>query len=56
MGLSGLSRRADALLGKHRYLCGDSITLSDIRFAVTLVRFDMVYFVHFKCSKKMIRE
>eukprot|EP01061_Rhynchopus_euleeides_P013818 TRINITY_DN239_c0_g1_i1.p1 TRINITY_DN239_c0_g1~~TRINITY_DN239_c0_g1_i1.p1 ORF type:complete len:359 (+),score=136.42 TRINITY_DN239_c0_g1_i1:93-1079(+) len=43
-------------LGKSRYLLGDKITASDIRAYVTLVRFDHVYVVHFKCSTKMIRE
>jgi putative glutathione S-transferase len=47
----------DLLLSKQRYLiAGAGITESDIRLFVTLVRFDPIYFVHFKCSKKLIRE
>ena len=46
----------EARLAKSRYLLGDKISASDIRAYVTLVRFDPVYVVYFKCSKKMIRE
>jgi len=38
-------------LGTHRYLCGNSVTEADWRLYVTLVRFDSVYYSHFKCSK-----
>jgi len=48
--------RLEVILGKSRYLCGNTLTLSDIRLFVTLVRFDEVYFVHFKCNKRLIRE
>eukprot|EP00755_Sulcionema_specki_P021950 Sspe_Gene.75322::Locus_47069_Transcript_2_2_Confidence_0.500_Length_1203::g.75322::m.75322/K07393/ECM4, yqjG; glutathionyl-hydroquinone reductase len=43
-------------LDKSRYLLGDKISQSDIRAFVTLVRFDPVYVLHFKCSRRMIRE
>eukprot|EP01060_Flectonema_neradi_P014060 TRINITY_DN20787_c0_g1_i1.p1 TRINITY_DN20787_c0_g1~~TRINITY_DN20787_c0_g1_i1.p1 ORF type:complete len:365 (+),score=56.05 TRINITY_DN20787_c0_g1_i1:61-1095(+) len=43
-------------LSTHRYLCGDVLTIADIRLFVTLVRFDHVYYVHFKTSKKLLRE
>mmetsp|Transcript_98038 Transcript_98038/g.120067 ORF Transcript_98038/g.120067 Transcript_98038/m.120067 type:complete len:382 (-) Transcript_98038:119-1264(-) len=42
------------LLSKQRYLCGNMLTLSDIRLFVTLIRFDNVYYVHFKTNGKMI--
>lgn len=43
-------------LGKQRYLIsGDCITLSDVRLFVTLIRFDVVYYVHYKCNKKSIQ-
>lgn len=35
-------------LGNQRYLVGDHVTESDIRLFVTLVRFDPVYYGHFK--------
>jgi putative glutathione S-transferase len=43
-------------LSSRRYLLGNKLSEADIRFFVTLVRFDEVYFVHFKCNKKLIRE
>lgn len=42
-------------LSTRRYLCGDQLTEADIRFFVTLVRFDAVYYVHFKCNGGLIR-
>eukprot|EP01083_Nonionella_stella_P054359 143497_1 len=42
-------------LAKTRYLCGDKLTLSDVRAWVSLVRFDAIYFTHFKCNLKTIR-
>ena len=38
-------------LSSRRYLCGEVITEADWRLYVTLVRFDSVYYSHFKCSK-----
>ena len=43
-------------LKDRKYLVGDSITLSDIRLFVTLIRFDAVYFNHFKTNHKHIYE
>ncbi|KMT03578.1 hypothetical protein BVRB_8g192540 isoform A [Beta vulgaris subsp. vulgaris] len=48
--------KCEDILGKHRYLCGSSLTEADIRLFVTLIRFDEVYAVHFKCNKKLLRE
>ncbi|XP_052202324.1 uncharacterized protein LOC127808047 isoform X2 [Diospyros lotus] len=48
--------RCEEILGKQRYLCGNTITESDIRVFTTLIRFDEVYVVHFKCNKKLLRE
>mmetsp|Transcript_1749 Transcript_1749/g.1829 ORF Transcript_1749/g.1829 Transcript_1749/m.1829 type:complete len:365 (-) Transcript_1749:140-1234(-) len=44
----------EEILGKHRYLVGNHLTESDIRLFMTLVRFDEVYVVYFKCNKKML--
>lgn len=48
--------RCEEILAKQRYLCGSSLTEADIRLFVTLIRFDEVYAVHFKCNKKLLRE
>lgn len=46
----------DDHLGRSRYLCGDVLTLADVCLFTTLIRFDLVYYVLFKCSKKKIIE
>ncbi|MGB3507719.1 MAG: glutathione S-transferase family protein [Microcoleaceae cyanobacterium] len=38
------------VLSKQRYLCGDRLTEADICIFTTLLRFDVVYYVHFKCN------
>lgn len=39
-------------LSRSRYLMGGSITEADIRLFPTLIRFDPVYFGHFKCNRQ----
>src|SRR3970040_2862743 len=41
-------------LAVRRYLTGANITEDDWRFFTPLVRFDPVYFGHFKCNKRRI--
>lgn len=41
-------------LSTRRYLMGDRITEADWRLFTTLVRFDPVYHLHFKCNRKRI--
>lgn len=41
-------------LGQHRYLLGDSISEADWRLFTTLIRFDPVYHLHFKCNRARI--
>jgi len=48
-----LDRVEDRLSG-HRYLMGDRITEADWRLFTTLLRFDCVYHLHFKCNRKRI--
>jgi len=43
-------------LSKRRYLLGDRITEADWRLFTTLVRFDAVYYNHFKTNKKRLTE
>lgn len=46
----------DKKLEGKNYLVGDQLTEADIRLFTTLVRFDSVYYLHFKCNAKQIRE
>jgi putative glutathione S-transferase len=46
--------RLEALLGERRYLAGDRITLADWRLFPTLVRFDTVYYTHFRCNGRRV--
>lgn len=41
-------------LAEHRYLMGDRLTEADWRLFTTLIRFDLVYHLHFKCNRKRI--
>ncbi len=51
-GLETLEER----LGDRRYLLGDSITEADWRVFPTLLRFDLVYYSHFKCNLRRIQD
>ncbi len=44
----------DRRLSTRRYLTGSRLTEADWRLFPTLVRFDPVYFGHFKCNKRRI--
>jgi putative glutathione S-transferase len=44
----------DERLGSSRYLFGDRFVETDWRLFTTLVRFDAVYNIHFKCSLKRV--
>jgi putative glutathione S-transferase len=46
----------DDHLSRSRYLCGETMTLADICLFTTLIRFDIVYNVLFKCTKKKLVE
>ena len=50
--LDELERR----LGERRFLTGDAVTEADWRLFTTLVRFDAVYYVHFKCNLRRIAD
>ncbi|PSN17079.1 glutathione-dependent reductase [filamentous cyanobacterium CCP5] len=41
-------------LETHRYLIGNRLTEADWRLFTTLVRFDAVYYSHFKCNQRRI--
>ncbi|MEX1205092.1 MAG: glutathione S-transferase family protein [Dongiaceae bacterium] len=44
----------EARLGRQRYLVGDRLTEADWRLFTTLVRFDAVYYGHFKCNRRRL--
>lgn len=44
----------EEVLGQQRYLCGNVITEADWCMFTTLLRFDPVYYVHFKCNLRHI--
>lgn len=46
----------DARLATSHYLAGDTLTEADWRLFTTLLRFDAVYYVHFKCNLRRIAE
>jgi putative glutathione S-transferase len=46
----------EQMLGQHRYLVGNTLTEADWRLFTTLVRFDAVYYAHFKCNWRHIYE
>jgi putative glutathione S-transferase len=41
-------------LAKRKWLCGKSFTEVDVRLFTTLVRFDAVYYSHFKCNLRRL--
>jgi len=43
-------------LGRNRYMAGERLTEADWRLFTTLLRFDPVYFTHFKCNLRMIKD
>ena len=46
----------DERLADRRYLFGDEQTLADWRLFTTLIRFDAVYYSHFKCNLRRIKD
>ena len=43
------------MLEGQNYLISNVLTLLDIRLFMTLIRFDPIYIVHFKCNKRSIK-
>ncbi|MNQ86839.1 Glutathionyl-hydroquinone reductase YqjG [compost metagenome] len=46
----------EQLLGNNRYLAGEHLTEADWRLFTTMIRFDAVYFGHFKCNLRRIAD
>ena len=45
---------AEEKLSTQRFVAGNYFTESDVRLFASLIRFDSVYYVHFKCNLKRI--
>ena len=43
-------------LAKRRWLCGAKLTEADVRLFTTLIRFDAVYYSHFKCNLRRLTD
>jgi glutathionyl-hydroquinone reductase len=52
--LFGALDEIEQRLGRQRYLVGSRFTEADLRLFPTLVRFDAVYYSHFKCNLRRI--
>ena len=46
----------DSVLETNRYLCGNQVTLADVRLFTTLFRFDVAYYGLFKCNRRRIQD
>lgn len=46
--------RWEGVLDRQRFLCGDVLTEADVFMFTTLLRFDPVYYSHFKCNLRRI--
>jgi len=46
----------EGVLGEQRYMAGSVLTEADLCMFTTLVRFDPVYYVHFKCNGRLIMQ
>jgi putative glutathione S-transferase len=46
----------DGVLGETPFLCGAQMTEADVALFTTLLRFDLVYYAHFKCNVKRLRD
>lgn len=48
--------KVESILSNHRYLVGNRLTEADWRLFTTLIRFDAVYYSHFKCNRQRIAD
>jgi len=55
-GIFSTLDQLEARLSRQRYLAGRQITEADWRLFTTLVRFDAVYYGHFKCNLRRIAD
>lgn len=48
--------KGEASLEGKTYLVGDTLTMADVRLFPTLLRFDSVYYAHFKAARNLLME
>mmetsp|Transcript_5211 Transcript_5211/g.13129 ORF Transcript_5211/g.13129 Transcript_5211/m.13129 type:complete len:401 (+) Transcript_5211:34-1236(+) len=48
--------RLEEMLSKARFLCGDKFTEADLRLFPTIYRFDSVYHILFRCSRRRVSD
>jgi putative glutathione S-transferase len=46
----------ERVLAKQRYMCGDVLTEADVAMFTTCLRFDLVYYAHFKCNVRRMQD
>jgi putative glutathione S-transferase len=46
----------EGVLATQRYLTGERLTEADVALFTTLLRFDTVYYAHFKCNVRRLRD
>jgi putative glutathione S-transferase len=46
----------DGVLSKQPFTCGERMTEADVALFTTCLRFDLVYYSHFKCNVKRLRD
>jgi putative glutathione S-transferase len=46
----------DDVLGRQRFTCGSTLTEADVALFTTSLRFDLVYYAHFKCNVRRLRD
>jgi len=56
LDLFGALDQLEERLSRQRYLAGDRITEADWRLFTTILRFDAVYYSHFKCNLRRIAD
>src|SRR4029079_9937757 len=56
LDLFGTLDQIEERLSRQRYLAGDRLTEADWRLFTTLLRFDAVYYSHFKCNLRRIAD
>lgn len=46
----------EGVLARQPFTCGDRMTEADVALFTTLLRFDLVYYSHFKCNLRALRD